>query len=196
MDTPMQEQDPPQLVPRPLLQGRKALLRPPRPSDREDRLRCGRRPELVVLYGGDPTRVDPPTAADAEEFYRKLLVDPLSWVIEVDGRAIGTARLHHLDQADRRARYAIGIFDPNMLGQGIGTEATRLVLRYAFEELGLHRVDLRVLAFNQRAIACYNKCGFVVEGVERHSALITGTWHDDVMMAILEDEYRVAADKW
>jgi [ribosomal protein S5]-alanine N-acetyltransferase len=49
-------------------------------------------------------------------------------------------------------------------------------------------VDLRVLAFNERAIACYTKCGFVIEGRERETALIDGTWYDDVMMSILEHE--------
>ncbi|MCI2424239.1 GNAT family N-acetyltransferase [Saccharopolyspora sp. K220] len=76
-----------------------------------------------------------------------------------------------------------------MLGRGLGSEATQLVLEYAFTELGLHRVDLRVLAFNERAIACYTTCGFVIEGRERETALIDGRWHDDVMMSILDHEY-------
>lgn len=64
------------------------------------------------------------------------------------------------------------------------------------EQLGLHRVDLRVLAYNHRAIACYEKCGFVREGVEREGALVAGEWHGDVMMSILEAEYRAASREW
>jgi site-specific DNA recombinase len=51
------------------------------------------------------------------------------------------------------------------------------------------RVDLRVLAFNKRAIACYEKCGFVREGVVRESVVIGGEWQSDVLMSILEHEY-------
>jgi RimJ/RimL family protein N-acetyltransferase len=50
-------------------------------------------------------------------------------------------------------------------------------------------VDLKVLEYNQRAIACYEKCGFVKEGIEREGALIEGKYESDVMMSILEREY-------
>lgn len=58
----------------------------------------------------------------------------------------------------------------------------------------LHRVDLRVLSYNRRAIACYRRCGFVEEGVERESAYVSGAWYDDLMMSVLEHEY-VALDE-
>lgn len=58
---------------------------------------------------------------------------------------------------DNKARHAIGIFDPNYWALGIGTEVTHLVLDCAFNGLGLHRVDLRVLEYNTRAIRCYEK---------------------------------------
>jgi RimJ/RimL family protein N-acetyltransferase len=74
---------------------------------------------------------------------------------------------------------------PALLGKGLGTEATRLVLRHAFNDLGLHRVGLRVLAYNHRAIRSYEKCGFVIEGREREAALVDGAWHDDVLMGAL-----------
>lgn len=100
-----------------------------------------------------------------------------------------------VDPENRRARYAIGIFGPTFWGRGLGTEASRLVLAYAFEVLLLHRVELRVLAFNERAIACYERCGFRREGVEREGAWIGGEWQSDVIMSILEQEYRAAFAK-
>jgi len=57
-----------------------------------------------------------------------------------------------------------------LLGQGLGTEVTRVVLDFAFGPLALHRVGLRVLAYNRRAIGCYEKCGFQEEGREREPA--------------------------
>jgi RimJ/RimL family protein N-acetyltransferase len=148
------------------------------------------------MYGGDPSGLPPYTVADAEREYARWCAEPHGWMIDVEGRAVGHARLHTLDQAHRSARFAIGLFDVMVWSRGYGTEATRLVLRYAFEELGLHRVDLRVLEYNRRAIACYEKCGFVREGLERDSALVAGEWQSDVRMSILEHEYRALAPNW
>lgn len=174
----------------PLLQGPRLILRAPREADKQDRLAYGRDPEFRRIVGGDPRTSPPLTTAEVELWYHQVIAEPYHWIIERDGHCIGTARLHALDPENRRARYAVGIFSPNHWGLGLGTEATRLVLAYAFDVLGLHRVDLRVLTFNTRAIACYEKCGFVQEGVEREGAWIGGQWQSDVMMSILEHEYR------
>jgi RimJ/RimL family protein N-acetyltransferase len=71
----------------------------------------------------------------------------------------------------------------------LGSEAIALALGYAFNVLELHRVSVRVVDYNFRAIRAYQKCGFVIEGREREAALVDGDWHDDVMMAILDREY-------
>jgi RimJ/RimL family protein N-acetyltransferase len=179
-----------EIADRPILRGKHLVLRPPQESDKQDRLAYGRNPEFRKMVGGDPLTWSPLTEIEVEEWYIQLCQEPLEWVIETEGRCIGITRLHSLDPANRRARYAVGIFDPAYWGRGLGTEVTRLVLQYAFEVLHLHRVDLRVLAFNHRAVACYEKCGFVREGIEREGAYIGDEWQSDVMMSILEQEYR------
>jgi RimJ/RimL family protein N-acetyltransferase len=63
------------------------------------------------------------------------------------------------------------------------------VLEYAFGELGLHRIGLRVVAYNVRAIRCYSACGFIEEGREREAAHVAGEWHDDVIMGLLSREF-------
>jgi [ribosomal protein S5]-alanine N-acetyltransferase len=180
----------------PELHGQRVLLRRVRPGDEADRLACGRDADAVRMYGGDADTVRPFTAEDARRWYASQLEQPHGWVMEVEGRCIGSLRLHSIVRTDRRARLAIGIDDPMLRGRGIGTEAIRLVLSYAFDTLGLHRVDLRVLEYNERGIACYEKCGFVREGIERESALVGNVWYSDVMMAILEQEYRARAPFW
>ncbi|MBD2848625.1 GNAT family N-acetyltransferase [Paenibacillus sp. IB182496] len=125
---------------------------------------------------------------DAEKWYQHTMSQPLEWAIEYEGRCIGQARLT-VNEADKKATYAVGIFDSSLLGKGIGTDVTRAMLKYAFETLKLHRVDLKVLEYNQRAISCYEKCGFIKEGVEREGALIEGQWRSDWSMSILEQEY-------
>ena len=92
----------------------------------------------------------------------------------------------------RKARLAIGLYAPQFLGRGLGAESLRLVLRHAFGTLGMHRVDLRVLDFNDRAIAAYRACGFVEEGRERESCWVEGRWHDDVIMGVLDREFALA----
>jgi RimJ/RimL family protein N-acetyltransferase len=83
----------------------------------------------------------------------------------------------------------VGILDPDCLGKGIGSEAMRLVAGYAFDTLKLHRIFVRVIAFNDRAIAAYQKIGFQLEGRLREAAFIDGTYYDDLMMGLLEHEF-------
>jgi [ribosomal protein S5]-alanine N-acetyltransferase len=148
------------------------------------------------MYGGDDQHLRPVTAEEVERWYQHHASSPRSWVVEVEGRCIGSARLDDFDDANHRASYAAGLFDPTTWGRGYGTELTRLILRHAFEDLHLHRVDLIVLEYNHRAIACYRKCGFVQEGVLRESAMVAGEWHSDLQMSILEHEYRAVSGEW
>lgn len=172
------------------LRGQRVLLRRAKHKDRADRLAAGYNREYVRLVGGELSPVDPPfTHADADAWFANATRTPYSWVIEFEGRCVGGARLHSLRPVERRARYAIGLFDAKVWNRGIGLEATHLVLHVAFNVLQLHRVDLRVLAFNRRAIAMYQKAGFVIEGVERDGAWINGRWESDVWMSMLEEEY-------
>lgn len=110
-------------------------------------------------------------------------------MVEYEGRLLGQVRLDGLDAHDARARLAVGLYDPAKLGMGLGREAIRLVLAHAFGPLELHRVNLRVVADNVRAIRCYRACGFVEEGREREPALVGGERHDDVMMGVLAREF-------
>ncbi len=138
-------------------------------------------------YGGvfDPNRVY--TRTQAEAAIRFIEKQPSAWVIAA-GRFIGHIRLHSYASDDKRAALAVGIEDPAYLDRGYGKEAIKLVLAYAFGQ-DLHRVSLRVLASNARAIACYQKCGFIKEGREREAAFISGRWQDDIIMGVLEYEF-------
>ena len=141
------------------------------------------------MYGGDPALVRPWTRERARLWRDRLIAHPCAWVIEASGAPMGEARLDGIDTTDRRARLAIGLLADGHLGRGIGRIAVGQVLDHAFGPLDLHRVNLRVLAFNRRAIRCYLACGFVHEGTERESALVAGEWHDDWIMGILRHEH-------
>lgn len=74
-------------------------------------------------------------------------------------------------------------------GKGYGTDAMRVMLRYAFEELNLHRVSLRTFGFNLRAIRSYEKVGFVHEGKSRSALNRMGQRWDEIWMGITRDEW-------
>ena len=84
-----------------------------------------------------------------------------------EDKVIGDIGLGDFDRSSGTAWVGIGIGDPDFRGKGYGTDAMRIILRYAFEELNLHRVNLSVFEFNQRAIRSYEKCGFKYEGILR-----------------------------
>jgi RimJ/RimL family protein N-acetyltransferase len=68
-----------------------------------------------------------------------------------------------------------------------------LLLRYAFEELGLNRVGLSAFDFNGEAISAYEKLGFVVEGRYRQAIKRNSGFHDAILMSILKSEWQAGA---
>ena len=174
----------------PVLQGSAVTLRRPWPEDAAERLALGNDAGIMRMFGADATDWPPMTEARATCWVDEITAHPHAWVVEHGGRFLGDVRLDALNQHDARARLAIGLYDPDKLGKGLGREAIRLVLAHAFGALGLHRVSLRVVAYNTRAIRCYSACGFAVEGREREAALVGGERYDDIMMGVLAREFR------
>ena len=178
--------------PAPVIEGALIRLRPPTEADIERRAALGRHPEISRSFGGSLAEPEPVSKDDARAHLNWSPDRGVRWVIAVtdDDRFIGTTRLDRIDTANRSANFAIGIFDPDALGVGLGTEATQLVLQFGFGPLDLHRISLTVLADNARAIAAYRKCGFEIEGRLRQTLWRDGAWTDDLVMAILEPGFR------
>jgi [ribosomal protein S5]-alanine N-acetyltransferase len=150
----------------PSLRGARVLLRGPRESDRGDRLAAGRDLAFWRMVGGTGPEPGSLTSPEVDRWYTSVAAEPFGWIVEEGGRCIGVARLHHVDLNTATGQYAAGLFRPEDRGRGIGKEVTRLVLGFAFGELRLERVELRVLDFNHAAMACYQRCGFVERGRE------------------------------
>ncbi len=165
------------------------ILRPTRHGDGANYLALGWSADIHSMFGGSHTAPPADPRKVAAGWLRSIRAQPFAWVIEYHERMIGQIRLHSIDQNDLTARLAIGILTEDQLGQGTGRRTIRMVLRHAFGEMGLNRVDLRVLDFNERAIRCYRACGFVEEGRARQSARIGGMFHDDVMIGVLAQEF-------
>lgn len=80
-------------------------------------------------------------------------------------------------------------------GQGLGTEALRLLVQYAFMELNLHRLQLTVFDYNERAVAVYRKLGFQHEGTFREFMQRDGQWYDMHLMGLLRREWEAREHK-
>ena len=112
------------------------------------------------------------------------------FIIETqEGIPIGRIFYDHLDTKHQRTEVGIQIGEKEYWGRGHGTDAMIAFLDYLFNELGLHRVYLHLQSYNTRALKCYEKCGFVQEGILRRHSFARGEYHDDLMMGILRDEF-------
>lgn len=112
-----------------------------------------------------------------------------------DDRPIGFVALDEINWVPSVAWLAIGLGDRSTWGQGYGSDALRLMLRYAFRELGLWRVSLSVYSYNARAQHVYLKAGFVDEGRVRQVLCRNGQRWDVIHMGLLRDEWARRAEE-
>jgi len=106
-----------------------------------------------------------------------------------EDRLIGDVGLDGVRWNHGNAFVGIAIGEREYWGKGYGTEAMRLILRYAFVELNLQRVSLSVFEYNLRAIRSYEKISFVHEGRQRGVLKRDGRRYDLVYMGILREEW-------
>ncbi|AGL21020.1 GNAT family N-acetyltransferase [Actinoplanes sp. N902-109] len=167
-------------------------LRELRDEDLTDLVAWWQDPEVSISQGMGPLHPRP-AAAIAEQFraWCSNQGNDAGLVVtsREDGTVLGHVALFGATVHSRAATFAIMIGPPHQ-GRGYGTEATRLMLRYGFAELGLHRIQLGVMAYNERGIAAYKKAGFVEEGRAREAVHRNGTWYDQVHMGILAHEWQ------
>ena len=107
-----------------------------------------------------------------------------------DGTFIGESVINEIDWDTRSANFRIVLFRSENCSRGIGTWAVRQTRDFAFGVLGLHRLELDVFSFNPRAKRVYEKAGFRVEGIRKDAVLDGDGYADDILMAILEDDWR------
>jgi len=103
-------------------------------------------------------------------------------------KLIGNTGLHRIQQVDRNAVFGIVIGDKEEWSKGYGTEATELMVYFGFQTLNLNRIELEVFVYNERAIQCYEKVGFIREGTRRQARYYDGKYHDIIQMGILRQE--------
>ena len=150
--------------------------------------------EVELLGGGDPPRPQSLALLQAEfdDHNKPDKSDPrllCDFVIEADGKCIGTCGLWRYRPASGVCELGIAIGDREYWGRQYGREAISLLLDYAFRIRNVRRVCLNTSSANERALRCYRACGFVEEGRLRQHEWIGGQYVDEVHMGILRDEY-------
>ena len=168
-----------------MIQGDRVLLRPMEKADTDDVLRMRSVPDVLAQLFSD----EPPTREGHLRWLEQIQVEgtrqEFMIVERTAGRSIGTVGLNRIDPKHRRAEFGILIGDAEARGKGLAFEAGRLLLEYAFNKLGLHRVYLHAFPDNESALHLYRKLGFIQEGLLRHHVLKNGQHRDVVVMACL-----------
>jgi RimJ/RimL family protein N-acetyltransferase len=122
--------------------------------------------------------------------------DDYNFAIETlqGGKYIGGCGINNIDWKNSVAVVGILIGDKNYWGQGYGTDAMKVLIKFIFNQMNIHKIKLHVYSFNTRAIKCYEKCGFKTEGILRKEIFRDGEYYDEHIMSILREEFYTADD--
>jgi RimJ/RimL family protein N-acetyltransferase len=153
---------------------------------------------LLELTLGDETR---PFLGLPAELTREDMLEEIArserepqafgrFVIEAGGERVGSVGFRLLNERSRIAEAGRFAIHPSHRGRGLGDEAARLFQRHLLVDLDLHRIELQVYGFNERAIAHAERTGYVREGVKRRAYLKDGEWQDAVLFALLREDLR------
>ncbi|MDD1502787.1 GNAT family protein [Lysinibacillus sp. CNPSo 3705] len=151
------------------------------------------RNDMEVMHSTNPS-LDVYPMEETKDFVDHVILGThagKSYIMVEKGKEspIGIVALINIDYKNRNAECIIDIGEKEYWGKGYGSEGLKLLLDYAFYEMNLHRVYLKVFSFNDKAISLYNKIGFIQEGSSRQSLFRDGTWYDIIHMGILQNEY-------
>ena len=173
-------------------EGERARLRPLQRSDHR----------VSVAWRNDPEIRDrilghrfPVTAETEQDWVDRLLKDrgTSRAVFAVEDRSddvlVGFVYLQDIDWVQRSAEFGILIGDKTRRRKGLGREALELVCQHAFRALNLHRLGLRVAAYNEAAVSLFRSAGFRDEGCLRESVFLGDRYHDVMLMGLLRTEF-------
>lgn len=170
----------------PIIQGERARLEPASETLIEMYCRWFADPE-VNLY----TLRFPPSRAMAAEWLEKMSSSntDVLWAVARDGRVVGMVQIDTINWQQRRAEVAVIIGEKSEWGKGIATDALRLIVRYAFEELNLEKLQGEAVAENIGSIRALEKAGFRQLGLARKHFYQNGRWSDMWLGEVLRDEW-------
>jgi len=175
----------------PILKGEKVILKPIKVSEAENFLRWFKNPVITRYLGNDFKNL---TLIQEKNKIRDIRKDKnrIVWSIYTkEGVHIGDSGLEHIDlKRNKKAIWGIVIGEKSYWGQGYGADVLRTILKFCFTKLKLNRVELSVYPPNIAGFKLYTKCGFKEEGIKRKSIMKRGKYLDEIIMAILKEDYK------
>lgn len=142
--------------------------------------------------------VDPFLAAGRERGHEAIAADVARserepgefgvFVIEADGRPAGTVQFQLVNRRSSIAELSQLAVHPDARGRGVADEAARLFQRHLIHDLGLHRLQLEVYAFNERALAHAERVGFRREGARRYAYRSDDGWVDGILFGLVAED--------
>lgn len=187
-----------------LLPGERIVIRPMVPEDAEARLEMvvrnrefwGRyQPSWSHEQQQDTVEVMREKIVQAEEAMKKDRAYYFGIYTKDSEQLIGVIMLAQIMREALQSGILGYLLDEAHNGKGYATEAAVLMCRYAFEELGLHRLEAGVMPSNVGSWRVLEKAGFVREGLERKKLMINGVWEDHYLYSMLETDWEARKSK-
>lgn len=171
------------------IEGKKIYLRPYQETDLE-----------LVTFGKNNSEVRESLFLFAPMTVEQVKAEMITWtsskeialftICEVtSNNPVGQTAFVRIDFVSRTAIFYLAIYDPNYWSKGFGTEATQLMIKYAFDILNLNRIQLHVSSENLNAIKAYKRVGFKIEGTLKEAMYHNNHYVDFRVMAILRQDY-------
>ncbi len=133
---------------------------------------------------------------EEEKWFEKTVQSSTELVLTIENYEIGEERqiigncgFHGISWKDRNATFGIFVGDPAFWGNGYGTEAANLMIRFGFEQLNFHRINSSVLNFNERSLKMHLNLGFQVEGNRRQNIFKNGAYYDEIILGLLREKW-------
>lgn len=172
------------------IQGKKVILRAIEEEDLPLLQKWANAPEIGYLLAGwhFPTSMDDQrkwlNSFDVNSLHQRFAIDT------PDFGLIGTANLVDINWKDRNAFHGMLLGDKDIRGKGYGVDTIMAVMKYAFEELGLIRLDGSMIEYNKPSLGVYiNKCGWKQEGIQRQWYFRKNQFWDKIIVGITRDDY-------
>lgn len=174
------------------IKGKIVTLRAIEIEDLEDLSRWANSPELWEKLGGWHF---PYSKKSTEDWIKTInnhdMKNQVYAISSEEVGIIGTANLVNIDWKNKNAFHGMMLGDKESRGKGYALDAVMAIMRYAFDELGLNRLDGDMISTNKLSINFYTKrCGWEVEGVKKNWFYRKGECHDKVIVGITKDSYR------
>ena len=172
------------------IRGSKVLLRAIKEEDLPLLQKWSNDPEINYMLGGWHF---PSNEVDQEKWFKGLSLNSNNqrFAIETEDLGlIGMANLVDINWKDRNAFHGMLLGDKDMRGKGYGVDTILAINKYAFEELGLMRMNGSMISYNEASIGVYTKkCGWQIEGVKKNHYFRKNQWWDQVVVGITKEDY-------